>query len=105
MRYVMLAELNITPLRHGVRLNDDLSRVLKIIDQSDLPYRLTPIGTCIEGEWDEIMALVKQCHREARFFSTYVLTTLRIEDKLGAHDKLTENVIAVERAAGQPLKH
>jgi hypothetical protein len=33
------------------------------------------------------------------------MTTIRIEDEEGAINKLTENVAAVERAAGRPLKN
>ena len=51
------------------------------------------------------MELVKKCHREACRMSTHVLTTVRVEDELGASDKLNENISAVEQAAGRPLKH
>jgi uncharacterized protein (TIGR00106 family) len=101
----MLAELSIIPLGRGTHLSSDLGRVLKIIDESGIRYRLTPSGTCIEGEWDEVMELVKKCHREARTFSTHVLTTVRIEDELGANDKLNENISSVERFVGHQLKH
>jgi uncharacterized protein (TIGR00106 family) len=101
----MLAELSIIPLGRGTHLSGDLGRVLKIIDESGIRYRLTPSGTCIEGEWDEVMELVKKCHREARTFSTHVLTTVRIEDELGANDKLNENISSVERFVGHQLKH
>jgi uncharacterized protein YqgV (UPF0045/DUF77 family) len=77
---------------------------MKIIDDSGLRYALTPSGTCIEGDWDEVMALVKHCHQQARKSSAHVLTTVRIEDEEGASDKLTENIASVERAAGRELR-
>jgi uncharacterized protein (TIGR00106 family) len=101
----MLAELSITLLGRGTDLSGDLGRILKIIDESGIHYKLTPSGTCLEGEWDEVMDLVKKCHREARSFCTYVLTTVRIEDVSGAKDKLNENISSVERAVGHELKH
>jgi len=33
---------------------------------SDSRAALVESSTCIEGEWDEAMALIRQCHREAR---------------------------------------
>ena len=101
----MLAELNIIPLGRGTHLSGDLGRILKIVDESGIRYRLTPLGTCLEGEWDEVMDLVKKCHRETRSFCTHVLTTVRIEDELGANDKLNENISSVEQAVGHQLKH
>ena len=101
----MLAELSITMLGRGTHLSGDLGRILKIIDESGIRYRLTPSGTCLEGEWDEVMDLVKRCHREARSLCTYVLTTVRIQDESGATDQLNENIASVERAVGHELKH
>jgi len=100
----MLAELSINLLGRGTHLSHDLGEILKTVDESGLSYCLTPLGTCIEGEWDELMNLVKRCHLQARTFSSHVMTTIRIEDEEGATDKITENVVAVERAAGRRLR-
>jgi uncharacterized protein (TIGR00106 family) len=101
----MLVELSINPLGCGTHLSKDLGEILKIIDESGLPYCLTPSGTCIEGDWDEVMTLVKRCHQQARSGSSHVMTTIRMEDEEGATDKLNENIEAVERAAGRSLKN
>ena len=100
----MLIELSINPLGRGPHLSKDLAEVLKIIDDSGIRYCLTPSGTCIEGDWDEVMALVKRCHERARALSSHVLTTVRVEDEEGATDKLNENIASLERAAERPLK-
>lgn len=101
----MLIELNMTPLGRGVHLGHDLGGILKLIDESGLPYCLTPTGTCIEGDWDDVMGLVRRCHEHMRMSSTRVLTTVRIDDESGATSKLTENIQSVERAAGRQLRH
>jgi uncharacterized protein (TIGR00106 family) len=99
----MLAEVTITMLGRGTHMSCDLARILKIVDESSLPYCLTPSGTCIEGEWEQVMQLVKRCHQEARKSSCHVRTTIRIEDEEGAKDKLTENITSVERVLGHSL--
>ena len=100
----MLVELSIDSLGRGAHLSKDLAEVLKIIDDSGIRYCLTPSGTCIEGDWDEVMTLVKLCHERARALSSHVLTTIRVEDEEGAKDKLNENIASLERAAERPLK-
>jgi uncharacterized protein (TIGR00106 family) len=100
----MLAELSINPLGRGTHLSKELGEILKIIDSSGLPYCLTPSGTCIEGDWDAVMEVVKHCHQRARSGSSHVLTTIHIEDEEGSTDKLNENIAAVERAAGRSLR-
>lgn len=101
----MLVELTINPLGRGTHVSQDLGQILKIVDESGLPYRLTPSATCIEGNWDEVMDLVKRCHQQARSISQHVMTTVRIEDEEGATGKLNENIASVERAAGRSLQH
>lgn len=99
----MLVELTINPLGRGTHLSKDLAEILKIVDASGLPYSLTPLGTCIEGDWDQVMELVKQCHALAKSYSHHVMTSIQIEDEDRAANKLEENVAAIERLAGHKL--
>ena len=101
----MLVELTLTPLGRGTHLGQDLAAVLTLIDESGLSYCLTPTGTCIEGEWDEVLRLVKQCHERMRSTATRVLTSIRIDDESGVKDKLAQNVKSVEGFAQRQFKH
>jgi uncharacterized protein (TIGR00106 family) len=59
----MLAEFSIIPIGVGSSIGDRLAEVLKIVDSSGLPYKVNPMGTVVEGEWDDIMRLIKKCHK------------------------------------------
>ncbi|MBA3442261.1 MAG: thiamine-binding protein [Pyrinomonadaceae bacterium] len=85
-----------TPLGGDWHASDELAEVLRIVDESALAYQLTPTATCIEGEWDEVMSLVKRCHERVREMSAHVVTTIKIEDEEGATGKLTSNVRSIE---------
>jgi uncharacterized protein (TIGR00106 family) len=100
----MLVELSIVPLAAGGHLSDELAEVLRTIDDSGLAYLLTPSGTCIEGEWHEVMPLVRRCHEQIRRRSPHVVTTIKIEDEEGAGNKLRDNVASVEAIVGRELK-
>jgi uncharacterized protein (TIGR00106 family) len=100
----MLVELSIVPLGTEVQWSDQLAEALKLVDASGLPYLLTPSGTCIEGKWDEVMALVRRCHDLVRRSSAHVLTSIQVEDEEGVSDKLTRNIAAVEEKLGRPLR-
>ena len=97
----MLVELNIIPLGGGTHLSEAIAEVIKVIDASALPYQLTPCGTCIEGEWDEVMALVRRCHGRMREQSPHVITLIHIEDQEGAKDKLRHNITSVADRVGE----
>ena len=58
----------------------------------------------MEGEWDDIVRVVHQCHERARGVSAHVLTTITIEDERGAQDKLASNVASLEEKLGRKLK-
>lgn len=99
----MLFEVSIIPAAGDCQMSDELAEVMKIIDGSTLPYQLTPSGTCIEGDWGEVMDLIKQCHQHVRKRSCHVITTIKIEDEEGAKDKLTLNVASLESRLGKKL--
>lgn len=99
----MLVDLSIIPIGTGARLGDELAGILRIVDASDLPYQLTPTGTCLEGSWDEVMPVVRACHEHAREHAGRVVTTLKIDDDPAYTDNLTRNVTALEDRVGKTL--
>jgi uncharacterized protein (TIGR00106 family) len=100
----MLVEFSIIPVGEGVHLSGPIAEVLRLVDASGLPYQLTPSGTCVEGGWDEVMSLLKQCHEHMRKTSVRVIWTIKIDDEEGAHDKLRSHITAVEEKVGRPLR-
>jgi uncharacterized protein YqgV (UPF0045/DUF77 family) len=97
----MLFEVSVIP--GDTHMSNELGDVLSVIDRSGLPYQLGPGSTCIEAEWDEAIALVRDCHREARRKSRHVITLVKIEDDEGESGKLLSNVTSVEEKANRPL--
>lgn len=100
----MLVELTIIPIGTGAHLADQLANIVGIVDRSGLPYELTPSGTCIEGEWDDVMPVVRRCHEEARTRSSHIQTFISIEDEMNEKNKLRSNVEALEKRIGHPLR-
>ena len=100
----MLVELSVMPIGGDSHTSRKLAEILKLIDASGLPYQLTPTATCIEGKWEEVMPIIRQCHNRVRQSSPHVITMIQIEDEEGADDKLRRNVASVEEKAGRPLQ-
>jgi uncharacterized protein (TIGR00106 family) len=100
----MLVELSIIPVGTSEHTSNELGEALKLIDESGLRYELTPSATCIEGEWEEVMAVVRLCHERVRAHCPHVVTTIKIEDEAGATNKLTDNIASVEEKAGRSLR-
>ncbi|MDP2754918.1 MAG: MTH1187 family thiamine-binding protein [Nitrospirota bacterium] len=100
----MLIEFSIIPIGVGSSLGDQLAEVLKIVDASGLPYKINPMGTVIEGEWDEIMKLVKKCHNTVMKTGERAVTTISIDDRKGKPNRIDEKVKSIERRIGKSLK-
>ncbi len=100
----MLAEFSVVPLDKGVSLSDYVSKVLDLVDQSGLEYQLPPMGTIVEGDWDEVMNLIKKCHHTMREHSDRVETKIIIDDRVGAKNRITGKIESVEKKLGKKLK-
>lgn len=99
----VIVELSIFPLGKGEGVSTDVARAVKCIEESGLAYRFGPMSTCIEGEWDEVMALVTRCHDELRKDSSRVLVYLRADSRDGV-SRMESKMEAVERHFDAPLR-
>ena len=100
----MLLELSIVPLGRGRSISADVADLVKIIDASSLDYRLTAAGTIIEGTWDQLMNVAKDCHGEMRKKTDRVITLMKVDDHGNRSGRLTASVESVEKKLGKPLK-
>jgi uncharacterized protein (TIGR00106 family) len=100
----MLVEFSIIPIGVGSSLGAHLAEVLKIVDACGLPYKVNPMGTVIEGEWDEVMKLIKKCHKTVMKTAERTVTTISIDDRKGKPKRIEEKVKSIERRIGKTLK-
>jgi uncharacterized protein (TIGR00106 family) len=100
----MLVEFSILPIGKGSSIGDEIAKVLKIVDSSGLPYKVNPMGTVVEGEWNNIMRLIKKCHDAVMKSGERVITTISIDDRKGKPNRIEEKVKSVEKRLGKRLK-
>ncbi|MFZ5907687.1 MAG: MTH1187 family thiamine-binding protein [Nitrospirota bacterium] len=100
----MLVEFSIIPIGIGSSLGAQLAEVLKLVDASGLPYKLNPMGTVVEGEWEEIMKLIKKCHGTVIRKNDRAVTTITIDDRKGKPNRLELKVKSLEKRVGKSLK-
>jgi uncharacterized protein (TIGR00106 family) len=99
----MLAEFSIMPMGQDAHTSQQLAEALKIVEESGLPYQLTPTATCLEGAWEEVLPVIRLCHARVRNISPHVVTMIKIEDDAGETEQLASNLSSVEEKAGRPL--
>ena len=101
----MLAEFSIIPVGKGESLGEAIAGVLKIVDESGLPYKANPMGTVVEGDWDTVMALIKKCHDSAIKGAPRLLSRIDIDLRPSKPEgRLTGKLSSVEKRLGRKIK-
>lgn len=79
----VMADLTIFPVGKGESLSPYVARAVSIIEASGLPYTLGPMGTAIEGEWDEVMAVVTACFKDLEADCDRINLALKVDYRKG----------------------
>ncbi|MEA1970447.1 MAG: MTH1187 family thiamine-binding protein [Thermodesulfobacteriota bacterium] len=91
-----LINFSIFPLDKGESVSMHVVRALKIIRDSGLAYKLNPMGTAIEGEWDEVMDIVSRCFEEIKKDCDRVYMTVNADYRKGKSGRIEGKVKSVE---------
>jgi uncharacterized protein (TIGR00106 family) len=93
-----------TPLGKGESVSPYVARSLEIVAQSGLDYRLHAMGTVIEGEWDDVMAVVTKCYEAMSVDCNRVTCSIKIDARQGASGRLVSKVRSIEEKIPGRLK-
>ena len=93
-----------SPLGKGESVGKFVSRSLDIVDTSGVAYRLNPMGTVLEGEWDEVFGVVKQCYERMKKDCGRISCSIKVDYRKGAKGRLYGKVASVEKRLGRKLK-
>ena len=100
----MLAAFSISPMG-GDQSPDGgvaaaVAEAVAIVRASGLPNETTSMFTTIEGEWDEVMAVIKACVDRLAETAPQVSLVVKCDIRPGFTDQLTAKLERVERHLG-----
>ena len=101
---MVLLEFALYPTDKGASVSEYVKRNLEIIDDSGLPYKLGPMGTCLEGEYDEVMAVVKRCFDRMTEDCGRVACHIKIDYRAGQTGRLESKVQTLKDKTGRNLR-
>ncbi len=101
---MLLAEISMWPMDKGESVGAHVAKVLDVIDRSGLPYKLGPLGTCIEGEWDQVMDVLKHCFQTLSADSNRIACTVKMDWRKGRSGMIEHKVKSVEQKLGRELR-
>src|ERR1700754_4874912 len=73
-----------------------VAAAVRVVKESGLPWQLTSMFTTIEGEWDEVMAVVKRAVDVVAEVSPRVGLVLKADIRPGFDGQLTAKVERVQ---------
>ncbi|HZS11087.1 MAG TPA: MTH1187 family thiamine-binding protein [Nitrospirales bacterium] len=101
---MVLLEFSMSPLGKGESVGKYVSRSLDIIDKSGVAYRLNPMGTVLEGEWDDVFRVVKRCYERMRKDCARISCTIKVDYRKGHQGRLWGKTASVEKRLKRKLK-
>jgi uncharacterized protein (TIGR00106 family) len=69
-----------------------------------LDYRLGPLSTAVEGNWDQVLGAVRRCHEAVAQVHDRVVTSILIDDRKTQSHYLREMITSVEQQLGHTTK-
>lgn len=102
---MVVLEFSMYPLDKGDSLSSYVARSLDIIDKSGLDYELHAMGTLLEGEFDQVMGVVRDCYQAMAADCERIACYIKLDHRQGRSGRLKSKVASVERKVGRKLEH
>ena len=96
----MLIAFSITPLGAGESVGDLVTDAVRVVRESGLPNRTDAMFTTVEGEWEEVMAVVKRAVDTVAAQAPRVSLVLKADLRPGVDDALHSKVSRIEARLG-----
>jgi uncharacterized protein (TIGR00106 family) len=93
---IMIVAFALTPLGVGEDVGEAVAEAVRVVRRSGLPNHTDAMFTSIEGEWDEVMGVVKQAVEAVAAVAPRVSMVLKADIRPGVTDGLTSKVEALE---------
>ena len=92
----VIIDFSIFPVDKGESVSPYVARAVKVIKRSGLPFKIGPMGTSIEGEWDQVMAVVGRCFDALKEDCSRVYMTIKVDYRRGISGRMEAKIQSVE---------
>ncbi|MEQ8663711.1 MAG: MTH1187 family thiamine-binding protein [Gammaproteobacteria bacterium] len=94
----VMVDLCVVPIGVGVSVSAYVAECERIIERAGLAHQLHPYGTVIEGEWEAVFAVVRQCHERVHALGApRVFTSLKVGTRTDREQSMQDKIDSVRR--------
>ena len=86
------------PKREGGSVSDAVAEAVKVVRASGLPHRTSSMFTEIEGEWDEVFAVIKAATEAVLPYGARVSLVIKADIRPGYTGEMDGKLERLERA-------
>ena len=91
-----MIDLCVVPMGVGISVSPYVAECERLIKAAGLEHQLHPYGTVIEGEWDAVMAVIKQCHERIHDMGApRVFTSVKIGTRTDREQPMQDKIDSV----------
>jgi uncharacterized protein (TIGR00106 family) len=98
----MIIAFSITPLGIGTDVGRAVAEAVRVVRASGLPNRTDAMFTTLEGDWDDVMAVVKQAMDAVLAVAPRASMVLKADVRPGVTDAMTRKVASLESYLADP---
>jgi uncharacterized protein (TIGR00106 family) len=93
----VIIDLCVVPIGVGVSMGSYIAECEKVFLKAGLKTRLHGYGTNVEGEWDEVMQAVKECHEVLHKMGVpRISSTLRVGTRTDREQTIDDKIRSVQ---------
>ncbi len=92
----MLAAFSITPLGVGDSVSEQVAAAVRLVRDSGLPWETNAMFTNVEGDWDEVMGVIKACMDKVSEVSPRLSVVIKLDHRPGTAGALAGKVERLE---------
>lgn len=100
---MVLLEFAMAPGGKGESVSEYVARIIDLIDKSGVPYQLTPMGTILEGDWDQVMGVVGSCFKALQPDCSRISMNLKMDYRAAPAGRLKAKTEKIEQRLGRKL--
>lgn len=100
----VLVEFAMFPTDKGESVSPYVSRIIKMIDQSGIPYKLTPMGTVFETEtMEEALQIINDAYKQLEKDCNRVYSVVKFDIRKGKSNRMIQKIKSVEEKLGKKV--
>ncbi|TCK04506.1 MTH1187 family thiamine-binding protein [Phorcysia thermohydrogeniphila] len=100
----VLVEFSMFPTDKGESVSAYVSRIIRMIDESGIPYQLTSMGTVFETETiEEALEIIKKAYKELEPDCNRVYSVVKFDIRKGKENRLVQKIKSIETKLGREV--